>query len=713
MRRRSKILLPESEPAGRLSANVVATMVNNLAGWGYSFSKELIEACQALSMGQLTALYGELDALFSQAKGGHRKHQPLYPNFPQQVMEMSDAELFINAILHYWTAGQYFPETEVKKRFPLLDNVSLTQVGLGNSAEFDKLFGQIAASNTSLSDQDKADIRWFVSTNANDPDWLKDHLPPAVPYKENMAYLAAVLLETLGHDAAIPVSSFVKTGTDVLRIGVAMSGGDISLANKTTFRQFKRRERRFLLLLLDMSSGIVEALLKHDGAWIRLGERLHPGDYKTSYPKAMKAFDILRNNKQYQGFHSKVEAAIATGNITEAVALLSSRPGAFARRLDQLFRAAAKSSNSSTPDEIIAAFGKVVGRVSTPVLLQVRQHFNARTRPGSLRTFFPKGNMAKTQVVPNTLPPLPDSVSLASATICDRTLISRFRDMAPLGTCYLDPALGDYLVPFSQRSASKSLRTLVRGSKVPLPSNCETLRFFIRWKNKIGAEGISERTDLDLSAVMFNDDFTRSTPIAYYSLKDSEIDACHSGDIVDAPSGASEFIDVRINRTLATGYRYVVMCVNSFTRQQFSSLPECFAGWMAREHPNSGEIFEPCTVQDRIDVTAAARMVLPMIMDLERRQVIWCDLGIKANHYWYNTGEGRRAANNVRSNSNSIVLALRAMVSLNKPSLLDLFDLHVQARGQRVTNPQEADHVFGVEAGTPFRLEEIASDYMK
>jgi hypothetical protein len=713
LRRRSKIVLPEPESAEKLPRSVIATMVNNLGCWGYSFSKELMEACQLLSMDQLSALYGELDAIFAEARGGHRNYQPLYPNFPQQVMKLSEAELFINAILHYWTDGQCFPEADLKKRFPLLDDVNLTQVDLGNSVEFNKLFGQIAASNTSLSDHDKADIRWFVRANRNDPDWLKAHLPPAVPYKENMAHLASVLLDRLGNEAAILVSSFVRSGTDVLRIAVAMSGGDISLADKTAFRQFNRRERRFLLLLADMSSDITEALLKHGGAWTRLGERLHPGDYKASYPKAMKAFDVLRNNKQYQGFHSKVEAAITSGNITETLSLLSTRPGAFARRLDHLFRVAAKSPDSSRSDEIIEAFGKVAEKVSTPVLLQVRQHFNTRMRPGNLRTFFPKGNLAKTQVVPNTLPPLPDSVSLASATICNRALISRFKDMASLGKCYVDPALGDYLVPFSQRSASKSLRTLVRGSKIPLPNNCTTLRFFIWWKNKIGAGGISDRTDLDLSAVMFNEGFTRYTPIAYYNLKDAEIDACHSGDIVNAPSGASEFIDVRIDRTLKSGYRYVVMCVNSFTGQQFSSLPECFAGWMSREHPNSGEIFEPRAVQDRIDVTAAARMVLPMIMDLRQRRVIWCDLGIKANHYWYQTREGRRGANNVRSNSNSIVLALRAMVSLNKPSLLDLFDLHVQARGQRVNNPEEADHVFGVDAGTPFRLEEIASEYMK
>ena len=39
------------------------------------------------------------------------------------------------------------------------------------------------------------------------------------------------------------------------------------------------------------------------------------------------------------------------------------------------------------------------------------------------------------------------------------------------------------------------------------------------------------------------------------------------------------------------------MCLSSYTQQAYCDLPECFAGWMARQQPNSGEIFEP---KDRI-----------------------------------------------------------------------------------------------------------------
>ena len=53
------------------------------------------------------------------------------------------------------------------------------------------------------------------------------------------------------------------------------------------------------------------------------------------------------------------------------------------------------------------------------------------------------------------------------------------------------------------------------------------------------------------------------------------------------PKGAAEFIDIDIARCLERKVRYVVMSLNSFTQQPYCDLPECFAGWMARERAPS------------------------------------------------------------------------------------------------------------------------------
>ncbi len=150
----------------------------------------------------------------------------MYPNFPAQVMAMSEGELYLNVILHYLTAGRYLPLSERKERFPLLDTVELHVLDLGTSEEFAQIFGQIAGSNTSLSARDKEDLSWFVQAFGSE---IAPLLPDAIPQKENMAFVAGLLIAHTDRAQEF-LARFCQTATDVLRLAVAMSGGDVSLA---------------------------------------------------------------------------------------------------------------------------------------------------------------------------------------------------------------------------------------------------------------------------------------------------------------------------------------------------------------------------------------------------------------------------------------------------------------------------------------------------
>lgn len=529
LRRRGKILVPDTGRGDLLPVNYIASVSKNLESLGYALSEQTAAACRTLSLDELTALYRDLVAALKRGKGAHRTFQPLYPNFPDQVMDMPEGELYLNALLHYWTGGQYRPNTQPLERLPLLDEVALKPIGLGSEKEFEALFGQIAASNTSLSEQDKEDLQWFVESYGDD---IARLLPDGMSQKENMAFLAGLLL-THTQNAVDLVGRLCRTATDVLRLAVALSGGDVSLAQSVKFRPFSRPHRRLLLGLLERQGSPTEDMLRWKGRWVRLGERLHPGEFGARFPQAAEAFRVLRNDLPFDTFNRLVEKAVADGDVPGATGRLSARPGDLARRLDHLLRL-----DPARQETVVAAFAQAAARVSTPVLLQVSCHFGSRGnrgRRGKLRVFFPKGNVAKAHAEEDTLPPLPPDVCGRVQDVCREALTERFRALPPLDRCYVDPALADYLVPFSQRSASKSLRTIVRGSKLPLP-DAEVLRFFVWWRNGKG------RTDIDLSAALFDADFRFLEVISYYNLKG--YGGCHSGDIVDAPEGASEFIDI-------------------------------------------------------------------------------------------------------------------------------------------------------------------------
>ena len=681
LRRRGKVFIEKGNSG--LPINYISAMAKNIESLGYAFSAEVVESLQTVSVEQVTQFYNELIEGLKQLVGAHREFRPMYPNFPKQVMEMSESRLYINALIHYLT--NQLPNYVKEPRLILQDKTELKVIQLGTQEEFEQIFTQIVASNTSISESDKTDISWYIN---NYKESIFHLIPSEIPQKENLAYLGAEMFFVEG--AADFLKKHLKTATDILRLACAMCGGDVSLAKATKFVKISRRERKFLLELLESYGNRVEDMLRWKKRWLRLGERLHVGEFKTKFPRSFEAFDILRNDKPFQTFNGKVESGLLSKNTAQMVELLKPRAGDFARRLDHLLRL----SETDAP-LVLETFAEIAPQVSTPVLLQVMTHFRNRNSPKPLRVFFPKGEVAKVQGIENKLPLFSFAIPKAVNAICEETLTARFAELPSLGKCYLDENLKNYLVPFSQRSAAKALKTIVRGSKIPL-IDANTIRFFIWWKNGY------ESTDIDLSAVMFDANYNYQDVLSYYNLVG--LGGHHSGDIVDAPEGVAEFIDIDIKRLIANKTRFVVMSINSYTAQPFCDLPECFAGWMARTHADSGEIFEPKTVQNKIDVASDTKICLPLIIDLQEKQVIWTDIALKKNPAW----------NNVANNLSGTSLMLKAMTNLTKTTLYDLFSLHIKARGELVSEKKRADKIFSVEEGiTPFQLEVIASEFMK
>lgn len=685
IRRRGKAVPPASDAAELLPLEAAATLSQNLEGLGYALSPDLLNACRRLSLGQLAQFQRDLVAALTPLLGADRPFVPMYLNFPRQVMRASEAELYFNALVHYWSEGQLFPAQRKKMRLRLKAVPARKLLDLGTIEEFEGLFGQIVSANLGFSEQDKEDVGWFVKSYGDDVARL---IPESVPQKENVAYLGAQLLKETGIGEAF-VRARVRTATDVLRLAVALSGGDVSLAKATKFGAFTRSQRRLLLSLLEERDRVVEDMARWKNRWKRLGEKLHPGEMASRFPMTARAFEVLRNDLPIDTFNRRVEGSLGRADVSAAMTDLRARPGDFARRFDHVLRL-----DEGRQAEVLAAFRGIASNVSTPVLLQARHHFAVRNELGELRSFFPKGNVAKMFVVPNELPAISPSVSAEGAAVFEEALLERFFALPRLGKTFVDPLLKNYPMPFAVRSASKTLRTLPRGSRVPLP-DADTLRMFIWWTNG------RERTDIDLSAALFGEGFVYLDTVAYYNLK--SYGGVHSGDIVDAPKGASEFIDVSVSRMRHVEIRYVAMVVTSYTRQPYVDLPECFAGWMARAEPDSGEVYEPRTVQDRLDLTADTKAAIPIVFDLAEGTAVWCDMALRHHPNFHNS---------VSTNLKGIALTMRAMMELNKPNLYDLFSLHARARGDMMDSVEAAETVFSVAAGTPFEIERIGAEFM-
>lgn len=701
LRRKNKVIL-EKGNATEPNNQYIATIMKNVEALGYTFSKDLFETLQTLTKDDLQKFYLELVPMLKKMVGANVVYKPMYPNFPESVMEADYIDLFINAIVHYWSGGTLYPVEQKNERLPLFEETKVKVIDLGTVEDLHDIFNNLCQSKTSISQTDKEDLEWIFKN-------MQVKFPDEIPLKENVALVGKLYLENYPFATSKDIQKYFKTATDVLRLITAMSDGDISLAANTKFRSFKRKERRLLLELLQSCGAIEEDMLRYKNRWIRVGERLHPTEYsEVQFGKVITAFNKLRNGIKIETFGGKVAKAIEIEDYKAALSLLKKRPGELARKLDHLLR------NATDKNMVVNTFKDVASEVSTPVLLQVKEHFAHRTEDLESRVFFPKGNLARCHCIKNELSDIDAKYCNAIVKICENALVEIYKSKDFLGNVYLSEDFKNYIVPFSQRSASKALKTIVRGSKLPIAENANALRAFIWWTNMNEGKDRWDngRVDIDLSAAIFDENWNYMEHVSYTNLRSDRYKACHSGDITNGGSvngdGVSEFLDVDIDSVVKYGARYVVYQVYNYTGHNYSDMPHAMFGWMSREDVKSGEIYEPKTVEQKMDLTSQSTVCIPVIFDCVNREVIWCDMNLTLSGCY-----SHRGGNNLESNLSGVAATCYSMVNMSKPNLYDLIDLHIRARGLRVDNKEDADVVFDIESGiTPFDTEVFMAEYL-
>lgn len=692
LRRKNRVFINDddmlkslSAAAGEKNKQIVATMNKNIEVFGYTMSEALFDKLVHMKAKNREVMYDTLVNGLKEITGADKVYNPMYPNFPESVMEKDDFELYFNAIVHYWSFGTLLPYEEKEERAPLFNTAKVKVLDAGSFDDLNNIFNNLCASKTSLSKSDVDDMIFILNS-------AKVTLPDEIPFKENTACICRLLVDTGVDTDGSLCKKYVKTATDVLRLVTAMSDGDVSLAENTKFRNLKRSERRIIMNLLADCGNAAEDMNRYAGRWIRVGEKLHPGEFAKNerYTKAVQAFGIIRNDGKIQSFAGKVDAAVASGDVNAVVSLLKKRPGEFARRIDFLLRTFDKDADRKT---VIMGFASVAKDVSSTVLLQVREHFiNKLDGSDDMRVFFPKGNLARSYYIKNDKTEIiPEDAMIMVIAVCENALVNIYGSREFLGKVYIDKALRNYTVPFSLRSAGKTMTAVSRGSRIAIDDSAKIIRPFIWWTNTKDAI-----MDVDLSVAVFADDWNCLEHVSYSNLKSEKFGMYHSGDITNGGpvdgEGAAEFIDLDIDKALAAGARYAVFNVYNFSDELFSKMEHAAFGFMTRENMESGEIFEPSTVKQRMDLASATTTCIPVIFDLKERVFIWCDMALTADHV--RTGFG---GINVESNLPSVVVTCKAMVDVKKPNLYDLLMLNAKARGIITANPDEADIRFGLD----------------
>lgn len=437
------------------------------------------------------------------------------------------------------------------------------------------------------------------------------------------------------------------TVTDGLRVAAVFSGGDGSLSTPTRFK-LKRSQRRAIALALEKTMGensyAYFDFARNRETWKRLFTALRVSDYPV--PNLQGAAHLLFED-QLTSIDGILEYLIEKKDFDGLQIHFSSMPGIFARRLHELLR--------KIPDrraEILEAFAEVAPRVSTRVLVQLRNYFAGPDK----------------QDAPN----LPFSGKSRSARngFLENRKSGDYSDVLAA----VDSALGSKLtgkkifiqggdkiaVMTSNRSTALGSRAMAPGSRIPVGEDAEFVTLFTHWRN-MGEDGYGGRVDLDISALFISEDLQKSEQLAYYNTQSRF--ARYSGDITDAPDGAEEYISLEIKGAVNYGYRYMALVINSYSGQQIGSIPECYSGVAILESLDFGS-FDAAAVEARFDLTAQGREVIPFLFDLETREIIWTDL---------NFSGARHGAN--MSGSNSLGSVLKFMVNYEGLTVGQLIEL--------------------------------------
>lgn len=554
-------------------------------------------------------------------------------------------------------------------------------------------------------------------------------LPPTIPLRENVGVVFGTLLQQAEASDVLPhAQRYVTNATDVLRILAVLSGTDGSLLRETVYRtadpnapperyraqlmpmierwpalrdrqsitfpmrvnRFKvarlsRARRRALLALLEgfEPDRLVEDMLRHRASWVWVGEFLHPHEYAARFPRVARAFQIMRKKApdgtlapEFRTWSGRLEQATRARDAQVALQTLLERPGEFARRFDHALRTAPDADSQA---RVLNAFVERVGDFATPVLLTLRSHLPTRHQRAAVRVYWPKTRAALGVSGVDTRALLARDVVEPAVHAIDAELLRRFAAKPAFAECVIDEGLRTVVVPFNERTASRSAVALPRGSRIPVAPS-KVIRLFLHWCQP--AEGW-ESTDIDLSVGFYDEQWKYLGVCSYYELETRDsggpVFARSAGDLRDAPwpDGATEFVDLHREPARAAGVRYAVMVVNNYAGMPFSKLERGFAGLMLRDS-DAGRHFDPRTVELKFALDGDNGVFLPLVLDLARDELSWLDVH----------AQGQLAMNDVATSNAAITKICPELMTYFasgvRCSVFELGLLHAAARCQRV-----------------------------
>lgn len=587
--------------------------------------------------------------------------KPFYEGFPQTVRELSPDQLLFDQIVHY----------------------TMTY-GFGNFSEaghslFEENFQRMAF-------KENCEIKEFAILTEEEAvkrltGYAENLLASSRPLNDNQFHMICAFIRTYGYkvEQCASKNTIVKLMADLrdLRFARFLSLSDVIKAlDEISFVNYqnenlkklnlRNQDRKFLTSVIDELFAIshvdVLTCFEKKDVWCGLLHHLH---YKPKCDKAQEFVNEMRG-KDNQSVYSEFERLINARNVRGAVTCLKQGKGSGAvlRNLDYII------SRIEEPEDLTFVLHCLESK-NNVMLLQLLLHYARVRKPfdarGRVFRFTRHNTMRVHQEVSEEVARRRSAISEGQSAMIARFVEENLRRnlKGKLGKVYVDEAMKNYALPLQETTAQGGFGVLAKGSRLAIPEG-KKIRGFTYWEKV---------DDIDLSVIGI-DENGKQKEFSWRTMAQNQSEALtYSGDETSGYHGGSEYFDVDVEafRKLYPEIRSIIFCNNVFSGCNFETC-YCTAGYMMRDLLDSGEVFEPKTVETSFRVNCPSTFAYLFGIDLETREFVWL---------------------NVARGSETIVAGATSLAFL-----LDYFDVTKKMNVRRffewmatelVTDPAEAD----------------------
>ncbi|MBP5607831.1 MAG: hypothetical protein J6X66_06135, partial [Lachnospiraceae bacterium] len=428
----------------------------------------------------------------------------------------------------------------------------------------------------------------------------------------------------------------------------------------------KNRDRKLISGLIDelfaYSRCDLENCYEKKAIWCGLLHHIH---YKAKCERAKEFLNAMRG-KGNRSAYSAFEKAMDKGDLRSAVRILAEKKGsgALLRNLDYIVSRIEKPEDLSF---VLESIGTKNNIILMQLLLNYTKDRQFEKRFGRSFRFVKHGTMRIHDETEEEMARRRSVLTLGQYRSISIFMEENLRKnlKGKLKKVYVDEGMKKIALPLQESASVGGFGVLSKGSRIPVPDG-KKIRAFTYWEKV---------DDIDLSVIGMTAD-GRAKEFSWRTMADSQSEAItYSGDETSGYNGGSEFFDIDVAGFMKQypDIRYLIFCNNVFTGSDFA---DCFckAGFMIRDILDSGQIYEPKTVQTSYLVNCPSTFAYLFGLDLEKREMVWLNVG--------------RAGKTTIAGESSLIFL---MDYFNITDVMNVYRFFEYMAEEMVKNPLEAD----------------------